>query len=303
MATITTRAVFVARETDYELLLARHATREQVRFFLQTRGQNLETVEAQHRRFQTVLQNVRAAVPPEWRSTLVRRGDLDRFLFAPEDVIVAVGQDGLVANVAKYLDGQPVLGVNPDPGLYDGILVPLQPQLVPTLLLPAARGDVAIQHRTMVDATLDDGQKLSALNEIFIGHRSHQSARYEIDALGKTEMQSSSGIIVSSGTGTTGWARSIMESIHSSVALQPDERALAFFVREPFPSVATGTSVRMGRFSDQQPIRVTSRMNDGGVVFADGLEQDHLKFDWGRMLEVSVSAKRLNLVLPSGPKR
>src|SRR6188768_2845908 len=102
MSTITPRAVFVTRETDYELLLARHATREQARFYLRTRGQKLSELEARHERFQAVLREARGAVPDDWRQTLVRRADLDRFLFAGEDVVVAVGQDGLVANVAKY---------------------------------------------------------------------------------------------------------------------------------------------------------------------------------------------------------
>jgi NAD kinase len=291
--------VFVARETDYQLLLARHATREQARFFLKTRGQELEDVEKRHEQFQEVLKRTRAAVPPDWRSTLVRRNDLDRFLFAAEDIIVAVGQDGLVANVAKYLDGQPVLGVNPDPGQYDGVLVPLRPSLVGKLLRPAAGGDVNVQRRTMLAGVLDDGQTILALNEIFIGHHSHQSARYELEVLGKREVQSSSGIIASSGTGATGWARSIMESIHTKVPLKPEEPAFAFFVREPFPSVATGTSIRVGKVSGKQAVRVVSRMNEGGVVFADGIEQDHLNFDWGRMISVSISPKHLNLVLPN----
>jgi len=298
MAGITPRAVFVARETDYELLLARHATREQVRFFLRTRGQDLAGVEKRHEHFHEVLQQVRAAVPRDWRSALVLRKDLDRFLFAADDIVVAVGQDGLVANVAKYLDGQAVLGVNPAPGFYDGILVPLAPSRVAQLLPAAAHRDVAVQRRTMVEAQLDDGQKLLALNEIFAGHSSHQSARYEIEANGKREMQSSSGVIVSSGTGATGWARSIMESIHSRITLKPEEPALAFFVREPFPSVSTGTSIRFGKTDNRNPVRIVSRMNEGGVVFADGIEQDHLNFDWGRMIQVAVAKRQLNLVLP-----
>jgi NAD kinase len=299
MSTTAPRAVFVTRETDYELLLARHATREQVRFFLKTRGQDLADVEARHARFYETLKEARAAVPPDWRSTLIRRGDLDRFLFAADDLIVAVGQDGLVANVAKYLDGQPVLGVNPDPSLYDGILVPLRADRIARLLPPAARGEVGLQHRTMVEAQLDDGQRLLGLNEIFVGHRSHQSARYDIEIGGKHEAQSSSGLIVSSGTGATGWARSLMESMHVPLALAPDEQALAYFVREAFPSVATGTSIRAGKIGQGTPIHVTSRMNDGGVIFADGIEQDHLNFDWGRMTDVSIAKRRLNLVLPS----
>jgi NAD kinase len=299
MSTVTPRAVFVTRETEYELLLARHATREQIRFFLKTRGQDLDAVEARHARFYETLKQARAAVPPDWRSTLIRRGDLDRFLFAPDDVVVAVGQDGLVANVAKYLDGQPVLGVNPDPSLYDGILVPVSADRVAKLLAAAAHGDVGFQHRTMVEAQIDDGQRLLGLNEIFVGHRSHQSARYDIAIGEQHESQSSSGLIVSSGTGATGWARSMMESMHVPLSLKPDEQALAYFVREAFPSISTGTSIRAGKIGQGTPIHVTSRMNEGGVIFADGIEQDHLNFDWGRITEVSIAKRQLNLVLPS----
>ena len=59
----------------------------------------------------------------DWRRGSVERADLARFLFEPEDIVVVVGQDGLVANVAKYLDGQPVIGVDPEPGRNPGVLV------------------------------------------------------------------------------------------------------------------------------------------------------------------------------------
>ncbi|RUX15297.1 hypothetical protein EOA27_16665, partial [Mesorhizobium sp. M2A.F.Ca.ET.037.01.1.1] len=60
MAANRPRAVFVTRETDYELLIAHHATRGQARFFLETRGQRLEDVEARHDRFHAVLGTARA---------------------------------------------------------------------------------------------------------------------------------------------------------------------------------------------------------------------------------------------------
>jgi hypothetical protein len=255
-------------------------------------------VERQHQRFQDVLAFVRKRLPEDWRAASVGRADLDRFLFAPEDVVVVVGQDGLVANVAKYLNGQPVLGVNPDTHSYDGILVPLSPERAAALFRPAASRAARLQHRTMVEATLDDGQKLTALNEIFVGHRSHQSARYEIDLGGKHENQSSSGIIVSSGTGATGWARSIMGVMHQTIPLKVDEAALAYFVREPFPSVSTGTSICAGKIRTQEHLYVLSRMNQGGVIFADGIEQDRIAFDWGRRVQVGVSTRQLMLVQP-----
>ena len=297
MGVVAQRAVFVTRESDLELLLARHGTREQARFYLETRGQDLGEVERRHERFAAALHEARAGAPGDWRQVLVRRADFDRFLFAPEDLIVAVGQDGLVANVAKYLRGQPVIGVNPDPELFDGVLVRWSAARLGAALRAAAAGAAAVERRTMVEARLDGGERLLALNEIFVGHRSHQSARYEIAVSGLREFQSSSGLIVSSGTGATGWARSIMEATGERVALTPEDRALGFFVREPFPSVATGTEVRAGRVEAGQAIQVISRLNEGGAIFADGIEKDYLGFDWGRRVEIGVAEETLNLVV------
>ncbi len=70
---------------------------------------------------------------------------------------------------------------------------------------------------------------------------------------------------------------------------------MAFFVREPFPSVATGTTLRAGKLA-AAPLTVTSRMNDGGVIFADGIEQDFLAFDWGRGVQLGPAAQTLHLI-------
>ena len=295
MSTISPRAVFVTRETDYELLLARHATRGQAKFFLETRGQDIDVLEDHHRRLHATLHAGRVAVPSDWRQAEVKRADLDRFLFGPEDVIVVVGQDGLVANVAKYLDGQPVLGLNPAPDLYDGVLVRVPLARLKPLLPASVAGAAPVERRTMVEARLDSGERLLALNEVFVGHHSHQSARYRIACGERAEDHSSSGLIVASGTGATGWARSIMEATHEGVPLDPQERAVAFFVREPFPSVATGTTLRAGKLA-AEPLAVTSRMNDGGVIFADGIEQDFLAFDWGRGVTLGPAAQTLHLI-------
>lgn len=295
MTTNAPRAVFVTRETDYELLLARHATREQARFYLESRGQKLAEVEARHERFVHVLRHARMAVPAEWRQTLVRRTDFDRFLFGPEDVVVAVGQDGLVANVAKYLDSQLVLGINPDPDLYDGVLARIVPERFATLLPACINKDVVLEHRTMVEARLENGESILALNEVFVGHRGHQSARYGIAIDSVDEDHSSSGLIIATGTGASGWARSIMEATGVHLSLAPEEKAVAYFVREPFPTVVTGTTLRAGKLFDGG-LTITSRMNEGGTIFADGMEQDRIVFDWGRRLTVTPSARTLNLV-------
>jgi hypothetical protein len=296
MATLPPRAVFAVRETDWELLIARHGTRDQARYFLESRDQRVEAVEQRHAAFVEALRAARAAVPADWRQTLVRRPDFDRFLFGPEDVVVAVGQDGLVANIAKYLDGQPVLGVNPSPDLYDGVLVRLAPGEVKGLLPAATAGAATTQLRPMVEARLDSGERLLALNEIFVGHRSHQSARYRLETPQGAEDQSSSGLIVASGTGASGWARSILEATGQPLSLRPEERAVLYLVREPFPSIATGTALRGGKLAGAG-LAVTSRMGEGGVIFADGIEHDFVRFEFGRRVEVATAAQALKLVV------
>ncbi|MBN2497752.1 MAG: NAD(+)/NADH kinase [Deltaproteobacteria bacterium] len=291
------RVVLITRRTELEELLLRHGTRDQARFFLGTRELTLREVESRHERFQSALGQVKQAIPLRWRRSRVDRADLDRFLFEPEDIVVAVGQDGLVANAAKYLDGQAVIGIDPDPDSHAGILVPHPPDSAGRLLAAVASDRVEIEERCMVEARLDDSQRLLALNEIFIGHRTHQSARYAIRWHGHEEYQSSSGIIVSTGTGATGWAMSIHRQSGSRLPLPgPAQPELVFFVREAFPSAATRSTLVEGLIPSGESLAVTSRMNDRGVIFGDGIEDDRIEFPWGVCAQIGVASSKLRLV-------
>jgi hypothetical protein len=296
-ATLPPRVVLVTRPTWYEQLLERHGTHDQAKFFLAQRGQRLDDVEQQHAEFAAALHTVLGAIPRAWRRTRIERDDLDRFLFEPDDVVIALGQDGLVANVAKYLQGQPVLGVNPSPRHYEGVLVTLPPEATADLLPAVVAGKAACDERTMAAAELDDGQQLLALNELFVGHASHQSARYEARWGRTRELQSSSGVIVSTGTGGTGWARSVLRQRRCELELPaPDEPRLAFFVREAWPSRQTGTQISEGTIVGGEALELVSRMNEGGVIFGDGIEEDRLEFGWGRHVALGLSPERLRLV-------
>lgn len=291
----TPRVVVVTRPSAFELVTARHATVAQAAFFLETRGQSIEPLRRAHDLQAAAVQRVDSAIPVSWRRARVDRDGLARFLFEESDIVVAVGQDGLVANAAKYLRGQLVIGVNPDREQYDGVLVPHPAQAVADLLADIAAGRQRVQQRTMAEAQVDGGFVLRALNEIFVGHRTHQSARYSLRWSGMAERHSSSGVIVTTGTGATGWARSISRERASPVALPaPEEPHLAFFVREAFPSVATGCSLTQGLVHLE--LEIVSEMNDGGVVFGDGIEDDRIEFGWGRKVLVRRAPVALHLV-------
>jgi hypothetical protein len=291
------RAVLVHRTTEYEELVAHHGTHGQAAFFLSSRGRDIEEVADRHRRTRRALAEVTAAIPLTWRQATVERADLDRFLFAPEDVVVVVGQDGLVANVAKYLAGQPVIGIDTDPGRNPGVLVRHRPADAPTLL-PAALATGA-DELTMVEAVADDTQRLVALNEIYLGAVGHQTARYRLgleDDGGAVEAQASSGVLVGTGTGATGWIRSVWQERGGALPLPgPTESRLLWFVREAWPSPATGTSLVAGELTASGGLRVTVE-SERLVAFGDGMETDALHLTWGQSVRVGVAAASLRLV-------
>lgn len=302
--TLAPRAVLVHRTTEYEELLARHGTHGQAAFFLSSRDRDIREVAERHHRTRRALTDVAAAVPHRWRQSRVERADLDRFLFGPEDVVIVVGQDGLVANAAKYLAGQPVVGIDTDPGRNPGVLVRHRTADAAALLKSAVADGSRVDELTMVEAVADDSQRLLALNEICLGPPGHQTVRYRLSADDQAppgapaapEAQASSGVLVGTGTGATGWLRSLWRERGSALALPgPADRRLIWFVREAWPSPTTGTSLVSGELTPTQRLRLTVE-SDRLIAFGDGMESDALTLTWGQTVHVGVSPTTLRLL-------
>ncbi|MFF2999070.1 hypothetical protein ACFVTC_31640 [Streptomyces sp. NPDC057950] len=291
------RVVLVHRTTEYEELVARHGTHGQAAFFLTSRGRDIQEVAERSRRNRRALAEVASAVPLTWRQARVERGDLDRFLFGPEDVVVVVGQDGLVANVAKYLSGQPVIGIDTDPGRNPGVLVRHRPRDTGALLASAHGGPA--DELTMVEAVADDTQRLLALNEIYLGAADHQTARYRLgldEYGGAVEPQASSGVLVGTGTGASGWLRSVWQGRGGELPLpRPTDERLIWFVREAWPSPVTGTSLVAGELGGAGRLSLTVE-SDRLIAFGDGMEGDAVELVWGQTVRVGVAGVRLRLL-------
>lgn len=291
------RAVVITRRTELDELLDRHATRGQAEFFLKSRGRTLADVQDRHDHLTEAVATINRSIPQDWATASVEREDLSRFLFAPEDTVVVVGQDGLVANTAKYVTTQLVIGVNPEPGINPGVLVRHTPENAGRIVgkLGENVGALpAVEYLTMVEGHLDDGQEIRALNELFIGHPSHQSARYTLGGGEYSERQSSSGLIVGTGTGATGWLASISRDRGGRSMPRRDQAALAWFVREAWPSPATGANFTEGVLLENDALSVTVE-SDQLVAFGDGIEADRLLLGWGQTLQIRVSGQRFNL--------
>lgn len=310
MTTDSRKVLLVTRRTRYEDLLARHHTLAQAKFYIEHLGADFSDYLAEHAAYARSLELTVRALEDWGRYQIVDRSYLPNFIFAPDDIVVALGQDGLVANSMKYLDGQPLIGLNPEPGRWDGVLLPFEPSRLGAVLADVARGRRPTKAVTMAEARLSDGQVLRAVNDLFVGPRTHSSALYEIELGERRESQSSSGIIVSTGLGSTAWLKSVVtgsigvtqavQGLSGDFSYQPqpwDSPELTFAVREPFPSRASKAGLVFGQVSAQQPLRLRSRMPENGVIFSDGMEDDYLRFTAGMEATVSVAATQGCLVV------
>lgn len=287
------RVILVTRWTRLQELVARYNTLAQARFYLEHLGADFGDYLREDEAYSRSLRVTVDALQQWGRYQIVDRALLANFVFDPADIVVALGQDGLVANTMKYLYGHPLVGVNPETSRWDGILLPFQPEEIAHVLPEVASERRSTRSVTMAEARLSDGQRLLAVNDLFIGPRSHTSALYEISHRGRTESQSSSGLIVSTGMGSTAWLKSVVTgSLAISAALlggesggyQPlpwDSPELVFAVREPFPSRASQAAIVYGNIDTQAPLHLRSRMPDNGVIFSDGMEVDFLRFTAG----------------------
>lgn len=303
------KVVLVTRRTRLEELVVRHHTLGQARFYVEHLGADFTDYLRENTAYARSLQVVVETLQAWGRYQVVDRGYLANFVFAPDDIVVTLGQDGLVANTLKYLDGQPLIGLNPEPTRWDGLLLPFTPDSLATVLPQVAADRRPVKAVTMAQVTLSDGQTLRAVNDLFIGPRTHTSALYELEIGGHSERQSSSGVIVSTGLGSTAWLKSIVTGAASiAQRLQPgrpvvyepqawDAQQLTFAVREPFPSRASQTELVFGTVTPEQPLKLRSRMPDNGVIFSDGIEVDFLRFTAGVEATVTLAPTRGRLAM------
>jgi hypothetical protein len=315
------KIVVITQKTGLEELVERYNTREQARYYLENMGISFASYQSAHDVYKSSLQALKGSLPGDVRQQFVEKSFLPNFLFGERDLIVTLGRDGLVINTAKYLTVQPLIAINPDPEKIDGVLMPFSVMHAESVVRRVLAGEYTLRHVTMARAALNDGQVLYAVNDLFIGQRTQRSAYYKIEFQGIAEDQISSGIIVSTGAGSTGWFRGIVtgamgivEALHGEKPpaehLQGRNRRttnryrfdweanhLLFSVREPFPTKVSGAELIHGCIEAGTELIVTSQMPQNGVIFSDGIEADYLEFNSGRIARIGVAEKKVHLVV------
>jgi len=302
------KIVLVTRKTRLAELVERFNTLAQTKFYIEHAGGNFQEYQLEDDAYRRSAEIVRRSLEVGLKFQEIDRALVPTFTFLPEDLVVTLGQDGLVANTAKYIGKQPLIAVNPDPERFDGILLPFLPDQSAHALKQVLDGKCRIRPVTLAEARMNDGQRLLAFNDLFLGAQTHVSARYRIRWAKNEEPQSSSGVLVSTGAGSTGWVSSVFNMASGIAALtgghavKPmrlawEDRRLLFVVREPFVSRHSKASIVAGILEQQQALELESLMPSGGVIFSDGVEADFLQFNSGSSVIVKAAAETAQLVV------
>lgn len=299
-------AIIVKNKTRLETLVERFNTKSQAKFYIEHLGGNFQDYEAEDDAFHQSLNALQARLSKITKHKIVDRAYLPSYIFSEKNVIVVIGQDGLVANTAKYSQGQPIIAVNPDKKRYDGVLLPFDTDNFIGGVEGVLSGNYQSRRVNFAEARLNDGQRLLAFNDLFIGASSHVSARYKVMYRGFTEEQSSSGIIVSTQAGSTGWLSSVFNMAYGVAGLfekdirpkQPKlkDDQLLFAVREPFKTIRTQANLAVGMINDRNLLCIESLMPSGGIIFSDGIQSDFLHFNSGVIATIGIASETANLV-------
>ena len=306
-------AIIVKNKTRLELLIERFNTKAQARFYIESLGGNFDEYLIEHERFEQSLHNVQTQLSRVLKNKILLRSHVQNYIFSENNVIIVIGRDGLVANTAKYSRGIPIVAINPDQERYDGVLLPFNSTDFITAVETVLNNNHKVRKVRFAEAKLNDGQSLLAFNDLFIGADSHVSARYKINYAKNQEDHSSSGIIVSTPAGSTGWLSSIFNMAYGVAGLfeknlkgrrpRLKNNELLFAVREPYKSVSTQCEITAGIINQSKSLIIESQMPNNGIIFSDGIESDFLKFNSGAIATIGIADETANLVLSMKDKK
>jgi NAD kinase len=212
--------------------------------------------------------------------------------FRGKDLVICVGGDGTVLNSAQYVsNGTPVLTVRSDKRSA-GTLCEIDAEDFETALNQILADKYTVEQWTRAEGRFRD-KRMYSLNEIYVGIKHSPSmARYEIAIDGTTEAQMSSGVVFSTGAGSTAWYGNIPGS---DGTFPRTAKELRFIVREH--NLTGRYKLTKGIVAPGHTVIVNSKMNIDGCISFDGDSAKRMyDFGKGESVEIRVAETPVNMI-------
>jgi NAD+ kinase len=214
------------------------------------------------------------------------------------DLVLSVGGDGTLLEVARYVGDLPILGVNSDPSRSTAFFCAADRSSIASCLGALLAGHMHQLLLARLQIALNDVLlPFYALNDILIAHSNPAAmASYILCLDGICENQKSSGIWIATAAGSTAAIRSAGGRV-----LPLQSRTRQYLVREPYTSNDRPYQFLQGGIPPDVPIELISRMRRGRL-FLDG---PHLRYPLGLgdTLSVTLAPIPLRLVGINGERQ
>ena len=224
------------------------------------------------------------------QTKIIAFNDLKKNDLTKADLIITLGGDGTFVKAANLAEDSSILGINAEPHKSEGALTSLDISELDRLEeIAKGKYEIVKRHRAKVKL---NGNLLDehAINEVYLGAASQfHSSRYKIKFKDIEEEHRSSGVIISTGTGSPAWFYSAGGKVFNH-----DEEKLGFIVREPYFGKRIFTPKLLnGHIENGDKIIIESMRNFGGIL---AINDSTYNFNEGDVAEVELSDKPLNVI-------
>ncbi|MEI7718989.1 MAG: NAD(+)/NADH kinase [archaeon] len=182
------------------------------------------------------------------------------------DFVIAIGGDGTFLSASHYVENTPILGVNSDVNRSEGALTTIDLSQLNNKIKQIIENKVKIKEYTREKIIIHQKTRKieteDALNETFFGNiNPHHTTNYEISYNHKKENQRSSGLVVSTGTGSTAWYHTA-----GGFPFNREKKQLRFRIRELYKGKLHKPTVRKGKIKQNEKLTIISKMNHAMIA-------------------------------------
>lgn len=232
------RLAIAVKRSKWERDLIRYGSREAVEHLYAIQNNATAKIYQSHQRQATAAQELRAALPT---ATWLERSALPETDFSNFDCVLSLGGDNHFVYVSGFLPpGMPVIGVNSDPQTSHGSLLNFDATQVLSVLPNSKSVSFDLEHWTRIECVLtypDGSSKRTPLctSEISVRNAFPDLISRYLIRLDQPEWeeQKSSGLILATGAGSTGWYRNAHSMAEQdAVVFAKDAPLFRFIARE-----------------------------------------------------------------------
>ncbi len=261
-------------------------TEDKLKEFYKKENLNVERIFESHKRQKENLERIKNLIIG---ATIVNRDGLNKYIINNYDLIIAVGGDNHFQYVSHFLENTPILGINSDPSRSDGALMMVSSEELEKILPNILRDYFEIENWTRLKISIDNKEiDELAISEIFIGEeRRFNMSRNIIKVNGKSEEQKSSGLIIATGVGSTGWYNSACRYLFQEGDIfSKSLKEARFLLTEPHNGRLSSLKMTNGSIGEDEEIEIISLSDSSAYISIDSLKL--IKLREGAKIKISI---------------